>query len=97
MLAFAGKQFCVIETVIVNGFWDQHVLPTRIKCVVLYITVWFFILKSTDGDHRLVDYNERHQRFISNFRILCLHSLCPPAVWYESLSWFADMTFTELD
>ena len=57
-------------------------------------TVWFFVLKSTDGDHRLVDYNEEGRHL--NLRILCPHSLCPPAVWYETLSWFADMTFAEL-
>ena len=57
-------------------------------------TVWFFVLKSTDGDNYLADYTETHK--FSKLCILCSHSLCPPAVWYGSLSWFADMTFEEL-
>ena len=67
-----------------------------IDCILMSkATLWFFVLESTNGDHRLVDYNE--EGFLLNLCILCPHSLCSLAVWYESLSWFADMTFAELE
>ena len=75
------------EILMLLDFLIEHIVMST-------ATVWFFMLKSTVGDHYLKDYNED---LYSNLRILCSHSLCSPAVWYESMSWFADMTTGELE